>query len=137
MQNIDESTVPFCWAEDKKFEWGEPYTVYHPIFKISPTNPVFTLEDSIIIIGENNLKKQLLSLHNVLINYEEFDRIENYKEEKFDRIKILELIDFYLKENEGKLTPYEKYDEYGNELYYIFLIEEKANRKLHFVNWAE
>ncbi|WP_433831752.1 hypothetical protein [Flavobacterium anhuiense] len=137
MQDIDESTVPFCWAEDKKFEWGEPYTVYHPIFKISPTNSIFKLEDSITIIVENNLKKQLLSLHNVLINYEEFDRIENYKEEKFDRIKILGLIDFYLKENEGKLTPYEKYDEYGNELYYISSIEEKANRKLHFVNWSE
>ncbi len=137
MEEIDKSTVPFCWAEDKTFDWGEPYTIYHPIFKISPKSPVFTLEDSIVIIGENNLKKQLLSLHNVLINHEEFDRIENYKAEKFDRIKILELIDFYLKENEGKLTPYQKYDEYGNELYYISSIESKANRKLNFVNWTE
>lgn len=137
MRDIDKSTVPFCWAEHKKFDWGEPYTVYHPIFKISPTNPVFTLEDSIIIIGENNLKKQLLSLHNAITNYEEFDRIVNYNDEKFDRIKILELIDFYLKENEGKLTPSEKYDGYNYELLYISSIEYEAKRKLHFVNWTE
>lgn len=137
MNDIDESTIPFCWAEHKKFDWGEPYTVYHPIFKISPTSAVLTLEDSIIIMGENNLKKQLLSLHNVIINYEELDRIENYNEEKFDRIRILELIDFYIKENEGKLTPSQKYDGYNDELYYISSIECKANRKLQFVNWTE
>jgi hypothetical protein len=137
MEEIDKSTVPFCWAENKKFDWGEPYTIYHPIFKISPTSPVLTLEDSIVIIGENNLKKQLLFLHNALINYEEFYRIENYKAEKFDRIKVLELIDFYLKENDGKLTPWEKYHLCTDELFYISLLEEKTNRKLHFVNWSE
>lgn len=137
MGDIDKSTVPFCWAEDKKFDWGEPYTVYHPIFKISPTSSVFSLEDSIIIIGENNLKKQLLTLYNVINNCEEFDRIMNYNEEEFDRIKILELIYFYIKENEGKLTPWEKYHLCMDELFYISLLEEKSNRKLHFVNWSE
>lgn len=137
MEDIDKSTVPFCWAEDKKFDWGEPYTVYHPIFKISPTSSVFSLEDSIIIIGENNLKKQLLTLYNVINNCEEFDRIMNYNEEEFDRIKILELIYFYIKENEGKLTPWEKYHLCMDELFYISLLEEKSNRKLHFVNWSE
>ncbi|URM36317.1 hypothetical protein [Flavobacterium anhuiense] len=137
MEDIDKSTVPFCWAEDKKFDWGEPYTVYHPIFKISPTSSVFSLEDSIIIIGENNLKKQLLTLYNVINNCEEFDRIMNYNEEEFDRIKILELIYFYIKENEGKLTPWEKYHLCMDELFCISLLEEKSNRKLHFVNWSE
>jgi hypothetical protein len=137
MEDIDESTVPFCKAEHGKFDWGEPYTYYHPVFKISPTNAEFTLEDSIVIIGENNLKKQLLALYNAIINYEEFDRIVNYNEEEFDRVKILELIDFYIKENEDKLTPWEKHHQYGNELYFISWIEEKANRKLHFVNYLE
>ena len=88
-------------------------------------------------MGENNLKKQLLSLYNVILNCEEFDRIVNYYDEKFDRIKILELIDFYIKENEGKVTPWEKYQQYEDELYYISSIESQANRKLHFVNYQE
>ncbi|MFC0781200.1 hypothetical protein [Flavobacterium sp. HJSW_4] len=137
MEDIDESTVPFCKLEHEKFDWGEPYTHYDPIFKISPTNRVLTLEDSIVIFGENNFKEQLTSLYNVIVNYEEFDRIVNYNEEKFDRNKILELIDFYIKENEGKLTPWEKYHLYTYELFYISYIEEKANRKIHFVNWKE
>lgn len=137
MEDINKSTVPFCKAEHGKFDWGEPYTYYHPVFKISPANEVFTLEDSVIILGENNLKKQLLSLYNVILNCEEFDRIVNYYDEKFDRIKILELIDFYIKENKGKVTPWEKYQQYEDELYYISSIESQVNRKLHFVNYQE
>lgn len=56
MEDIDKSTVPFCAIEHGKFDWGEPYTVYHPIFKISPTNSVFTIEDSIVVLEKITLR---------------------------------------------------------------------------------
>lgn len=62
MSYINKSTIPFCHVQEKKFDWGEPYTTYNPIFKISPISEEFSLEDSIIILGKNNFKKQLLRL---------------------------------------------------------------------------
>lgn len=132
MNYIDESTIPFCIVKEKKFEWGEPYKTYNPIFKISPINEEFSLEDSIIIFGENNFKEQLLLLYNAINNYEEFDRIEYYNGETFNREEILKLIDFYLKKNENYPAPWEKYQSGVIEFDYIAIIESEAQKKINY-----
>jgi hypothetical protein len=133
IENIDKSTVPFCLVEERKFDWGEPYTTHHPIFKITPTSEEFSLEDSVIILGENNFKQQLLALHNVINNYEEFGRIINYKGEEFDRVKTLELINFYIRENENYVAPWDKYYDGIGESFYLENTEFKS-KKLNFVD---
>lgn len=135
MSYIDKSTIPFCHVQEKKFDWGEPYTTYNPIFKISPISEEFSLEDSIIILGENNFKKQLLLLHNAINNYEEFDRIENYYGETFNREKILKLIDFYIKKNEDYLAPWEKYNNGVMEFDYIDIMESETKKKINYCKY--
>lgn len=135
MSYIDKSTIPFCHVQEKKFDWGEPYTTYNPIFKISPISEEFSLEDSIIILGENNFKNQLLLLHNAINNYEEFDRIENYYGETFNREKILKLIDFYIKKNEDYLAPWEKYNNGVMEFDYIDIMESETKKKINYCKY--
>ena len=135
MSHIDKSTIPFCHLQEKKFDWGESYTTYNPIFKISPISEEFSLEDSIIILGENNFKNQLLLLHNAINNYEEFDRIENYYGETFNREKILKLIDFYIKKNEDYLAPWEKYNNGVMEFDYIDIIESETKKKINYCKY--
>lgn len=135
MSYIDKSTIPFCHVQEKKFDWGESYTTYNPIFKISPISEEFSLEDSIIILGENNFKNQLLLLHNAINNYEEFDRIENYYGETFNREKILKLIDFYIKKNEDYLAPWEKYNNGVMEFDYIDIMESETKKKINYCKY--
>jgi hypothetical protein len=135
MSYIDKSTIPFCHVQEKKFDWGEPYTAYNPIFKISPISEEFSLEDSIIILGENNFKNQLLLLHNAINNYEEFDRIENYYGETFNREKILKLIDFYIKKNEDYLAPWEKYNNGVMEFDFIDIMESETKKKINYCKY--
>lgn len=135
MSYIDKSTIPFCHVQEKKFDWGEPYTAYNPIFKISPISEEFSLEDSIIILGENNFKNQLLLLHNAINNYEDFDRIENYYGETFNREKILKLIDFYIKKNEDYLAPWEKYNNGVMEFDYIDIMESETKKKINYCKY--
>lgn len=132
MNYIDKSTIPFCIVHEKKFDWGEPYTTYEPIFKISPISEEFSLEDSIIIFGENNFKNQLLLLYNAVNNYEEFDRIEHYNGETFNRQEILKLINFYIKKNENYLAPWEKYGSGLIESDYIAILESEAQKKINY-----
>jgi hypothetical protein len=135
MSYIDKSTIPFCHVQKKKFDWGESYTTYNPIFKISPISEEFSLEDSIIILGENNFKKQLLLLHNAINNYEEFDRVENYYGETFNREKILKLIDFYIKKNKDYLAPWEKYNNGVMEFDYIDIMESETKKKINYCKY--
>ncbi|WP_288376290.1 hypothetical protein [uncultured Chryseobacterium sp.] len=132
MNYIDDNTLPNCKIEVKKFEWGEPYKIYTPIFNFTNLSDS-KLENSIKLFGENNFKQQLLLMYNVINNYEELEKLENYKGEKFSRKSILELINFYLKKNENLITPWEKYDVGLSENDYIKYIEEKLSEALYYV----
>ncbi|BAP31405.1 uncharacterized protein CHSO_2368 [Chryseobacterium sp. StRB126] len=125
MQNyIDIETIPNCKIEEGKFEWGEPYQDYTPVFILKRFSSS-KLENSIIIFGENNCKQQLLSLYNVIINHEELERIENYTEEELSRKALLELINFYINKNENLLAPWDKYTIGLMEYDYIEYIEKQ------------
>ncbi|QYS89459.1 hypothetical protein [Flavobacterium davisii] len=96
MTYIDKDAVPNCKIEEKKFEWGEPYNIYTPIFNLIDLSSS-RLENSIKLFGENNFKHQLLLMYNTINNYDEFEKIVNYGGEQFNRNAILELINSYLK----------------------------------------
>lgn len=129
---IDIETIPQCKIEEEKFEWGEPYDVHTPIF-IFKKFSASKLENSIILFGENNFKQQLLSLYNVIINHEEFERIENYTGEEFDRKAIIELIYSFIKKNEGLVAPWEKYHTGFTEYDYISYSEGQLQESLCYV----
>ncbi|MCS4302468.1 hypothetical protein [Chryseobacterium sp. BIGb0232] len=133
MENyIDTETMPHCKIEEKKFEWGEPYEMQTPVF-IFKKFSASKLENSIILFGENNFKQQLLSLFNVIINHEEFERIENYSGEQFDRKTILELINSFIKKTESLVAPWEKYRLGFTEYDYVGYIEEQGQESLCYV----
>ena len=132
MNYIDDSTVPQCKIEEKKFEWGEPYIVYTPIFCF-PDLLNTRLENSIILFGENNFKHQLLMLYNTINNGEEFERLTNYQGEEINRKSLLELINTYLTKNTTLTAPWEKYDIGLTEHDYIKYIEEKLGKSLYYV----
>ncbi|OOV17647.1 hypothetical protein [Flavobacterium sp. LM4] len=92
MENIDFETNPICKIEEKKFDWGEPYNIYTPIFKTNIEHNLSLLEFSIELFGKNNLKKQLTLLHNKLTNHEELSSVENLNEEIFNREHLIDLI---------------------------------------------
>ncbi|RRJ86698.1 hypothetical protein EG240_15885 [Paenimyroides tangerinum] len=104
MKYIDKDTTPNCKVEKKKFEWGESYNYYTPIFSIKNFSKS-NLKNSIIIFGENNFKKQLLLIYNAIINHDEFEKLKNYKYEEIKRTSILELINYYFKKNETLISP--------------------------------
>ena len=81
MIKIERNTKPFCLIKEKKMDWGEKYDEYSPMFNIILTSSNYSLEESIVFFWENNLKKQLLSLYNVINNKEEQERIINYNNE--------------------------------------------------------
>ena len=92
-------------------DWGEKYDEYSPMFNIILTSNNYSLEESIVFFGENNFKKQLFSLYNVINNKEEQERIINYNNERIEnRPYILDLIKFYIEKNKDILSPWEKYD---------------------------
>lgn len=133
MENyIDIETVPNCKIEEKKFEWGEPYQMYTPVF-IFKKQSVSKLENSIMWFGENNFKHQLLSLYNVINNHEEFERLENYTGEEFSRKTISELIASFIKKNENLTAPWDKYEIGLTEYDYIRYAEEQLKENLCYV----
>ncbi|MFZ4927555.1 hypothetical protein [Chryseobacterium sp. Mn2064] len=129
---IDIETIPHCKIEEKKFDWGEPYSIHTPIFILNKTS-VSELENSIILFGENNFKQQLSSLYNVIVNHEEFERLENYIGEEFNRKEILELINSFIQKNKGLMSPWEKYDIGLTEYDYIRYVEEQLKKSLCYV----
>jgi hypothetical protein len=105
---IDNSTNPKCEVYIKYFEWGEPYQSFNPLFEIHGIDGNSQIEKSIHFFGKNNFKNQLLLLYNSILNFEEF-RISNFDGIIINREGLLKLLDFYLEENKGKLSPWEKY----------------------------
>ena len=135
MIKIERNTKPFCLIKEKKMDWGEKYDEYSPMFNIILTSKDYSLEESIVFFGENNFKKQLLSLYNVINNKEEQERIINYNNERIEnRPYILDLIKFYIEKNKDILSPWEKYDLGLEELDFIKIIIYEMEKELYYVN---
>ena len=135
MIKIERNTKPFCLIKEKKMDWGEKYDEYSPMFNIILTSSNYSLEESIVFFGENNFKKQLLSLYNVINNKEEQERIINYNNERIEnRPYILDLIKFYIEKNKDILSPWEKYDLGLEELDFIRIIIYEMEKELYYVN---
>ena len=135
MIKIERNTKPFCLIKEKKMDWGEKYDEYSPMFNIILTSSNYSLEESIVFFWENNLKKQLLSLYNVINNKEEQERIKNYNNERIEnRPYILDLIKFYIEKNKDILSPWEKYDLGLEELDFIKIIIYEMEKELYYVN---
>lgn len=135
MIKIERNTKPFCLIKEKTMDWGEKYDEYSPMFNIILTSNNYSLEESIVFFGENNFKKQLLSLYNVINNKEEQERIINYNNERIEnRPYILDLIKFYIEKNKDILSPCEKYDLGLEELDFIKIIIYEMEKELYYVN---
>ncbi|PTX06384.1 hypothetical protein C8P65_10740 [Capnocytophaga leadbetteri] len=135
MIKIERNTKPFCLIKEKKMDWGEKYDEYSPMFNIILISSNYSLEESIVFFGENNFKKQLLSLYNVINNKEEQERIINYNNERIEnRPYILDLIKFYIEKNKDILSPWEKYDLGLKELDFIKIIIYEMEKELYYVN---
>lgn len=130
MINIDRQTIPFCLIKEKTMEWGEVYNEYNPMFITILTEKNLSLKESIIFFGENNFKNQLSNIHNILLNFEEKERICNFDNEIFDRTEMLNLIIFYIEKNKNIVSPWEKYDIGLCEEDYIEIVEYSFNQKL-------
>lgn len=135
MIKIERNTKPFCLIKEKKMDWGEKYDEYSPMFNIILTSSNYSLEESIVFFGENNFKRQLLSLYNVINNKEEQERIINYNNERIEsRPYVLDLIKFYIEKNKDILSPWEKYDLGLEELDFIKIIIYEMEKELYYVN---
>ena len=135
MIKIERNTKPFCLIKEKKMDWGEKYDEYSPMFNIILTSNNYSLEESIVFFGENNFKKQLFSLYNVINNKEEQERIINYNNERIEsRPYVLDLIKFYIEKNKDILSPWEKYDLGLEELDFIKIIIYEMEKELYYVN---
>ncbi|KAF2515754.1 hypothetical protein [Flavobacterium foetidum] len=128
---INKNTFPFCYIEEKKFEWGEPYEVATPIFDLSIDTKLSDLEYTIEVLGKNNFKNNLLKLHNILVNREENVRIENFNDLITNREILLNRIKCYLDSNANKISPWDlHYYVSFNENDYLESIEDETNRIL-------
>ena len=135
MIQIERHTKPFCLIKEKTMDWGEKYDEYSPMFNVILTSNSYSLEESIVFFGENNFKKQLFSLYNVINNKEEQERIINYNNERIEnRPYILDLIKFYIEKNKDILSPWEKYDLGLEELDFIKIIIYEMEKELYYVN---
>ncbi|WP_289661473.1 hypothetical protein [Flavobacterium panacagri] len=130
---INKSTFPFCYVEEKKFEWGEPYEDVTPIFNLSIDPKLSDLEYTIEVLGKNNFKNNLLKLQNILVNREENIRIEHFNDLITDREVLLNRIKIYLESNSDKISPWDlHYYVCFNENDYLESIENETNRILLF-----
>ena len=130
---IDKSTYPHCYIEEKKFDWGEPYNDIIPIFNLSINSELSNIEYTIEVLGKNNFKINLEKLYNILLNYEENDRIKNLNTPIVNRDLLLSTIQKYLHSNEDQISPWEQsYDRYPTENDYLESIEKDLNRILLF-----
>jgi hypothetical protein len=130
---IDKKTVPYCYIEEKKFEWGEPYTVDTPIFDLCVNPELPDLEFTIEILGKNNFKSNLTKLYNILINKEESYRLDNLTEPVVNRELLIERIDSFISYNEGSVAPWDHENNIGcDEEFYLEWIGEDLKRALLF-----
>jgi len=131
---IDKSTSPYCYIEEKKFDWGEPYDDITPIFNLSIDPALSDIEFTIEVLGKNNFKINLEKLYNILINREENDRIENFNTPISNREFLLNNINIYLRENLNSTSPWKlHYGEHMENAYedlHLESIEKSINRKL-------
>lgn len=130
---INKNTFPFCYVEEKKFEWGEPYEDITPIFNLSIDPELSDLEYTIEVLGKNNFKNNLLKLYNILVNREENVRIENFNNLITNREILLNRIKIYLDSNSAKISPWDlQYYVCFNESDYLESIENETKRILLF-----
>lgn len=129
---IDKNTIPHCYAEEKKFEWGEPYTDITPIFNLSIDPDLSDIEFTIEILGKNNFKTNLEKLHNILLNKEENYRINNFKEAILNREHLIQKIINFIDENSNNIAPWENEHTVIDEVYHLELIEYDLQKKLLF-----
>ncbi|MGY3794892.1 hypothetical protein [Aquimarina sp. 433] len=131
---IDSSTIPKCQIEEKKFAWGEPYIEITPIFEMSINEALSDIEFCIELYVKNNFRNQLLEFYNVLINHEEYYRIDHFKGTISDELHevLLKRIKLFLDSPE-ELTPWKKYNEIQGELDYLYLFEDKFDRKILYI----
>lgn len=94
---IDKSTIPHFYIEEKKFDWGEPYDDIIPIFNLSIDPDLSDIEFTIEVLGKNNFKINLEKLYNILVNREEYERIENCNSPILNREFLLNNINTYFK----------------------------------------
>ncbi|MBG6129023.1 hypothetical protein IWQ47_000285 [Aquimarina sp. EL_43] len=131
---VDHETLPKCMLEEKKFSWGEPYLEVTPIFDTLISQELSNLEFCIEIFIKNNFRNQLLEFYNVLTNYEENDRIENFEGTLSEQLRKEMLLKIKIElDSEKKLTPWEKYKEYREELDFLYIFEEEFDRKIVFI----
>lgn len=130
---INKNTLPHCFVEEKKFDWGEPYEDITPIFNLSIAPELADIEYTIEVLGKNNFKINLEKLYNILVNKEENYRIENLNTSIINREFLLEKINLYLDSNLDKTSPWKLYyDGYFTENDYLKGIEEETKRILLF-----
>lgn len=131
---IDKSTFPYCYIEEKKFDWGEPYDDITPIFNLSINPDLSDIEFTIEVLGKNNFKINLGKLYNILVNREENERIENCNISISNREFLLNNINTYLSANLNNTPPWNKHygEDFENtyESLHLESIEESINRKL-------
>ncbi|MEN2402182.1 hypothetical protein GKZ90_0020500 [Flavobacterium sp. MC2016-06] len=130
---LDKNTFPYCFIEEKKFEWGEPYLIITPIFNLSINPELSDIEYTIEVLGKNNFKDNLEKLYNILLNQEESSRIENLNISITNRELLLNKINSYLDSNLDTISPWKSYyDGAFTESDYLQSIEEDINRILLF-----
>lgn len=130
MTYIDKSIVPYCFVTEKKFEWGEPYDDIRPIFNLCADPALSDMTFTIEILGRNNFKEHLSKLYNILLNHEEYERINEAIEPISNRELLLERINYFLEEHAQKSAPWD--DEFStiDEAFYIRKIEDELQRTL-------
>lgn len=130
MTYIDKSVVPYCFVTEKKFEWGEPYDVIRPIFNLCADPALSDMAFTIEILGRNNFKAHLLKLYNILLNHEEYKRINEAIEPISNREQLLESILLFLEEHAQNTAPWD--DEFStiDEAFYLRQIEDELGRRL-------
>lgn len=129
---IDKNKIPHCYVEEKKFEWGEPYTDITPIFNLSIDPDLSDIEFTIEILGKNNFKTNLEKLHNILLNKEENYRINNFKGTILNREFLIKKIINFIDENSNNIAPWENEHNIIDEVYHLELIEYDLQKKLLF-----
>ncbi|AWH85052.1 hypothetical protein HYN59_07890 [Flavobacterium album] len=130
---IDKKTVPHCYVEEKKFEWGEPYTVDTPIFNVCIDPQLSDIEFTIEILGRNNFRQNLEKLYNILINRDENYRLNNLTEPVLNREFLIEKIAGFIADNKNNIAPWDnEYDVGSDEEFYLEWISKDLNRILLF-----
>lgn len=127
---INKTTIPHCYIEEKKFEWGEPYICTTPIFNVNINSELSDIEFTIELLGKNNFKETLLKLYNILLNREEKQRLHCLCNTITNRESLLKKINDYLAENTNNLAPWKDNYEAIDETYYLEMIEHDLQRKL-------